>query len=44
MPKMFALERAEGLALFAARPLELFARVFRAPLWFSIAPARGSPA
>src|SRR5882762_1165012 len=33
MPKMFALERAEGLALFAARPLELFARVFRAPLW-----------
>src|SRR5436190_10503376 len=33
MPKMFALERAEGLALLAARPLELFARVFRAPLW-----------
>src|SRR2546428_537542 len=33
MPKMFALERAESLALFAARPLELFARVFRAPLW-----------
>lgn len=33
IPKMFALERAEGLALFAARPLELFARVFRAPLW-----------
>src|SRR3989442_11591562 len=33
MPKMIALERAEGLALFAARPLELFARVFRAPLW-----------
>src|SRR5438034_1441262 len=33
MPKMFALERAEGLALFAARPLELFAKVFRAPLW-----------
>jgi putative hemolysin len=33
MPKMFALERAEGLALFAARPLELFARVFSAPLW-----------
>src|SRR5256885_15762428 len=29
MPKMFALERAEGLALFAARPLELFAKVFR---------------
>jgi CBS domain containing-hemolysin-like protein len=33
MPKMFALERAEGLALVAARPLELFAKVFRAPLW-----------
>jgi CBS domain containing-hemolysin-like protein len=33
MPKMFALERAEGLALFAARPLELFAKVFRTPLW-----------
>src|SRR5437667_1304504 len=32
MPKMFALERAESLALFAARPLELFARIFRAPL------------
>ncbi|HYX30473.1 MAG TPA: hemolysin family protein [Pyrinomonadaceae bacterium] len=29
MPKMFALERAEGLALFVARPLELFAIVFR---------------
>src|SRR5438270_3227274 len=29
MPKMFALERAEGLALLAARPLELFAKVFR---------------
>jgi CBS domain containing-hemolysin-like protein len=33
MPKMIALERAESLALFAARPLELFARLFRAPLW-----------
>jgi CBS domain containing-hemolysin-like protein len=33
MPKMFALERAEGLALFVARPLELFAKVFRTPLW-----------
>ena len=33
MPKMVALERAEALALFAARPLELFAKVFRAPLW-----------
>ena len=29
MPKMFALERAEGLALFVARPLELFATAFR---------------
>jgi CBS domain containing-hemolysin-like protein len=33
MPKMVALERAETLALLAARPLELFARVFRAPIW-----------
>src|SRR5437867_1122188 len=33
MPKMVALERAEGLALFVARPLELFAKVFRAPIW-----------
>jgi CBS domain containing-hemolysin-like protein len=33
MPKMVALERAERIALFASRPLELFARVFRAPLW-----------
>src|SRR5947208_11622718 len=33
MPKMLALERAEGLARVAARPLELFARIFRAPLW-----------
>src|SRR5712692_2811991 len=29
MPKMIALERAEGLALFVARPLELFAKLFR---------------
>ncbi|HEX7722021.1 MAG TPA: hemolysin family protein, partial [Pyrinomonadaceae bacterium] len=29
MPKMFALERAEGLALVVSRPLELFAKVFR---------------
>ncbi|HYW73478.1 MAG TPA: hemolysin family protein [Pyrinomonadaceae bacterium] len=29
MPKMIALERAEGLALFVAGPLELFAKVFR---------------
>jgi len=33
MPKMFALERSEGLALLVAQPLELFARIFRAPLW-----------
>ncbi len=33
VPKMVALERAEQVALFAARPLELFANVFRAPLW-----------
>jgi CBS domain containing-hemolysin-like protein len=33
MPKMFALERAEALALVAARPLEIFAKTFRWPLW-----------
>src|SRR6266851_1695994 len=33
MPKMVALERAESLALFASRPLELFAKGFRWPLW-----------
>jgi CBS domain containing-hemolysin-like protein len=33
MPKMIALERAEALALFAARPLELFAKIFQWPLW-----------
>lgn len=33
MPKMIALERAETLALLAARPLALFARIFRAPIW-----------
>lgn len=33
MPKMVALERAESLALFTARPLELFARIFSAPIW-----------
>ena len=33
MPKMFALERAEALALIVARPLEIFAKVFRWPLW-----------
>jgi magnesium and cobalt exporter, CNNM family len=33
MPKMIALDRAESLALFAARPLEIFAQIFRWPLW-----------
>src|SRR5260370_30004416 len=33
MPKMVALERAEALALIVARPLEIFAKVFRWPLW-----------
>jgi CBS domain containing-hemolysin-like protein len=33
MPKMVALERAEKVALFCSRPLELFARTFSAPLW-----------
>ncbi len=33
MPKMVALERAERVAMFTARPLELFARAFSAPLW-----------
>jgi CBS domain containing-hemolysin-like protein len=33
MPKMFALERAEGLALITAQPLELFAKIFQWPLW-----------
>lgn len=33
VPKMFALERAEAFALFAARPLEIFARVFSPILW-----------
>ena len=33
VPKMFALERAEVFATFAARPLELFAKVFSPILW-----------
>lgn len=33
MPKMIALERAEKVALVCSRPLELFAKVFKAPLW-----------
>src|ERR1043165_708631 len=32
MPKMVALERAEALALLAAPPLELFAKIFSWPL------------
>jgi CBS domain containing-hemolysin-like protein len=33
MPKMVALDRAERIALFCSRPLELFAKIFSAPLW-----------
>ena len=33
VPKMFALERAEGFAVIAARPLEIFAKVFSPILW-----------
>jgi Hemolysins and related proteins containing CBS domains len=33
VPKMFALERAEAYAVFAARPLELFASIFSPILW-----------
>ena len=33
VPKMFALERAEIVAVVLSRPLELFAKIFRAPLW-----------
>jgi CBS domain containing-hemolysin-like protein len=33
VPKMFALERAEKFALLAARPLEIFAKVFSPVLW-----------
>jgi CBS domain containing-hemolysin-like protein len=33
VPKMFALERAESFAVFAARPLEIFARIFSPVLW-----------
>jgi CBS domain containing-hemolysin-like protein len=32
-PKMFALEKAETYAIFASRPLELFAKVFSPLLW-----------
>ncbi len=33
VPKMFALEKAETFALFASRPLELFAKIFSPVLW-----------
>lgn len=33
MPKMVALERAENVAMLCARPLQLFATLFQAPLW-----------
>src|SRR4051812_40432804 len=33
LPKMMALERAERLALIAARPLELFSKIFRPLIW-----------
>jgi CBS domain containing-hemolysin-like protein len=33
MPKMIALDRADRMALIAARPLELFAEIFRPLIW-----------
>ncbi|MDT5124023.1 MAG: magnesium and cobalt exporter, family [Acidobacteriota bacterium] len=33
MPKMMALDRAESIALIAARPLALFAKTFRPLIW-----------
>jgi CBS domain containing-hemolysin-like protein len=33
VPKMLALERAETVAIVTAPPLELFAKIFQAPLW-----------
>ena len=41
VPKMFALEKSETFALFAARPLELFAKVF-SPILFVLNKAGGS--
>lgn len=32
-PKTLALERAEAVALTVARPMEIFYRVFKAPIW-----------
>ncbi len=33
VPKAIALERAEKVALLVARPMEIFYRVFKAPIW-----------
>ncbi len=33
VPKMFALEKAETFAIFASRPLEVFAKIFSPLLW-----------
>ena len=33
MPKALALERAERVSLAVARPMALFYRVFKAPIW-----------
>ncbi|HZM86892.1 MAG TPA: hemolysin family protein [Blastocatellia bacterium] len=33
VPKALALERAENVALAVARPMEIFYRVFKAPIW-----------
>lgn len=33
VPKAFALERTEKIALAVARPMEIFYRVFKAPIW-----------
>ena len=32
-PKTLALERAEAVALAVARPMEIFYRIFKAPIW-----------
>ena len=32
-PKTLALERAESVALAVARPMEIFYRIFKAPIW-----------
>ncbi|MEK6320366.1 MAG: hemolysin family protein [Acidobacteriota bacterium] len=33
VPKAFALKRAEKISLAVARPMEIFYRVFKAPIW-----------